>query len=1276
MEEPAAAEEWQGATQKRKAWAKSRDSWQASEAEDLSAAATQLARGEEEEEDDEEEEEEEEEDRERDHLAGGKLPLAAESGHSVPNEKIAIWLKDCRTPLGASLDEQSNPLLKGMLVRNGGSFEDDLSLGAEANHLRSDTHMETCNGMLAKEKRLQFHQKGRSMNSTGSGKSSATVSSVSELLELYEEDPEEVLYNLGFGRDEPDIASKIPARFFNSSSFARGIDIKVFLNAQMQRMEVENPNFALTSRFRQIEVLTTVANAFSSLYSQVSGTPLQKIGSMNSVSSSKEASSPPPLNRSNTASRLMKTLSKLNLCGAQQADSSGCSTPSPVEKGKGPAETESEENDAKNDSKLPKFSKKKDSPSFLATVKEEIASSQSNATDTHRLEIVPAGTDDKHENTVSAADVQNSRLVSPQDRQCGESGLLDPSSLSSSPSAPNTTTCESGAPAQRPPVASVGREPCMPLANPSVMNLMLQQKDSFEMEEIQSTEGDLPHVPASHQLAVTKSRKDQLLRTASQHSDSSGFAEDSSTDCSPFNQLQVQESLQGMGSSADSCDSETTVTSHSEEQKTPIAKERPCFNKFEEEEEEEEDDDEEDDISQVEKGKVEAYSENLRKDGKRNCDYEAEQNNGGESKSSHVSKIVGGEDSSKDEGIFSEQKELELLEEGSDESDVDNDTTFEFPQYQTHHILKSLESLEGDSSSPSSLDRVHVALQRARMRVIGTSDSRAGRSFFKSKDLLRKQRQWLAESGYPLRRSQSLPTALLNPVKVVSSVNVQLTPGKETLCGPPSFTYKYTHMEEDEKLTSEDDKQEDQAATSQPVCKSTLFIATSSSKREVPQAGLRRLSEAPSPTRGQSCPLQTPAHMSQSTCSLHSLPAEWLDRPLCEHMRTLSTHSVPSISGSSLSALLSPFSCPFSPRHSGYSHRPHAINPPSTVEMQLRRVLHDIRNSLQNLSQYPVMRGQDLSAATGYTTQRSSILPLYENTFQELQVVRRNLNLFRTQMMDLELAMLRQQTTVYQHMTEEERYEADQLQSLRKSVRMELQELEMQLEERLLALEDQLRSLHMSSPYRPQTHLGMYGSRSADNLSCPSPLNVIEPVSELMREQSFLKSELGLGLGDLGLENLPAEGTESVFSHGNSDSSSVCSTASRKAGVGSSELTGKSKSQSKKLYRASVALTPTPPVRTGTGQQVESSEEFADSKPEMEHKLERVPLVPSFDEIHRSVEQEELQQVIRERKPWQSAVSCAPCPKLLVRKKTNIGNCHDRHMGLSQCRNRYHVTQE
>lgn len=42
----------------------------------------------------------------------------------------------------------------------------------------------------------------------------------------------------------------------------------------------------------------------------------------------------------------------------------------------------------------------------------------------------------------------------------------------------------------------------------------------------------------------------------------------------------------------------------------------------------------------------------------------------------------------------------------------------------------------------------------------------------------------------------------------------------------------------------------------------------------------------------------------------------------------------------------------------------------------------------------------------------------------------------------------------------------DQLQGLRNSVRMELQELEMQLEERLLGLDEQLRAVRVPSPFR------------------------------------------------------------------------------------------------------------------------------------------------------------------------------------------------------------------
>ncbi|XP_022422893.1 protein ITPRID2 isoform X2 [Delphinapterus leucas] len=1206
--------EWQVASRRRKAWAKCRGSWQASETEDLSTEATT-----------QDEDEDDEED-----LSGAKLPAAAGRGN-VPNEKIAIWLKDCRTPLGASLDEQSSSTLKGVLVRNGGSFEDDLSLGAEANHLHeTDAQIENCNNILAKERRLQFHQKGRSMNSTGSGKSSGTVSSVSELLELYEEDPEEILYNLGFGRDEPDIASKIPSRFFNSSSFARGIDIKVFLSAQMQRMEVENPNYALTSRFRQIEVLTTVANAFSSLYSQVSGTPLQRIGSLSSVTSNKETDSPPPLTRSNTANRLMKTLSKLNLCVDKTEKGEG-STPSPaVDKGKTLNLSVMEEIGNKSDQKSQKIVKKKDSSSMLATVKEEVSGSSAAVMENADIDRL---SDEANSNFNQEAESGQSKETQSHENKLGEEAGIIKTHLDSDFNMSSHSELENSRELKNVPLSTPEKEPCAPLTIPSIRSIMAQQKDSFEMEEVQSTEGEAPHVPTTYQLGLNKSKRDQLLRTASQHSDSSGFAEDS-TDCLSLNHLQVHESLQAMGSSADSCDSETTVTSFGEDLVTPTAQDQPYFNESEEES-----------LTCPQMGREKAATiADKWSDGQDFPQCETVENTGHQqstcSAGDHVTEIT-----ERKEDVSPAQP-VELLREASAESDVDKSSECEFAQYTTHHILKSLASIEAKCNEkgaenttgpPSSVDRVNTALQRAQMKVCTLSNQRVGRSLIKSKDLL-KQRYLFAKAGYPLRRSQSLPTTLLSPVRVVSSVNVRLSPGKETRCSPPSFTYKYT-PEEEQKLEREAIEHDGQS-----LVKSTIFISPSFVKKEeAAQSEVNRLEECHQ-RRTPACSLYAPAPVSQSTCSLHSVPSEWQEGPLCEHMRTLSTHSIPNISGTTCSAFTSPLGCPYSHRHAAYPHRVCSVNPPSAIEMQLRRVLHDIRNSLQNLSQHPVMRGPDLAAAP-YSTQKSSVLPLYENTFQELQVMRRSLNLFRTQMMDLELAVLRQQTMVYHHMTEDERYEVDQLQSLRNSVRMELQDLEMQLEERLLGLEEQLHAVSVPSPFRSSALMGMCGSRSADNLSCPSPLNV----TELMREQSYLKSELGLGLGEMGFEIPPGESLESVFSQATSESSSVCSGPSHanRTGVPSSDSVGRPKTHlvpSKKVFRASVALTPTAPSRTGSVQtppDMESSEEvFAAEeaseavgpKSEVEKEHGRISLLPAAEEMHKNVEQDELQQVIREIK--------------------------------------------
>ncbi|NXS91910.1 TESP1 protein, partial [Jacana jacana] len=99
----------------------------------------------------------------------------------------------------------------------------------------------------------------------------------SEVLEWWQADAEEILYNLGFVQSEPEAVSRVPARFFSTPSRANGIDFQLFLKAQVRRMEMEDPCLMLASRFQQVQALAATADAFFCLYSYVSRTPVQRI---------------------------------------------------------------------------------------------------------------------------------------------------------------------------------------------------------------------------------------------------------------------------------------------------------------------------------------------------------------------------------------------------------------------------------------------------------------------------------------------------------------------------------------------------------------------------------------------------------------------------------------------------------------------------------------------------------------------------------------------------------------------------------------------------------------------------------------------------------------------------------------------------------------------------------------------------------------------------------------------------------------------------------------
>lgn len=63
-----------------------------------------------------------------------------------------------------------------------------------------------------------------------------------DMHDLWNDDPESLFLELGFGCDEPDLSARIPARFINFQSQANGMSLQVFLEAQRNRLDLENPD--------------------------------------------------------------------------------------------------------------------------------------------------------------------------------------------------------------------------------------------------------------------------------------------------------------------------------------------------------------------------------------------------------------------------------------------------------------------------------------------------------------------------------------------------------------------------------------------------------------------------------------------------------------------------------------------------------------------------------------------------------------------------------------------------------------------------------------------------------------------------------------------------------------------------------------------------------------------------------------------------------------------------------------------------------------------------
>nr|KAF6454040.1 thymocyte expressed, positive selection associated 1 [Molossus molossus] len=163
-----------------------------------------------------------------------------------PITKIEDWLQDCGYSEEGFFEEVGHSIYNGC-PSHGTSFEDDLTLGAEATLLATNGKLFS-RSFLETARPYQLLDLGCSLASSSmTGGTNKTSSSISEILDKVQEDAEDVLFSLGFGQEDHKDTSRIPARFFANPSQARGIDFQLFLKAQVQRIEMEDPCLMLAN---------------------------------------------------------------------------------------------------------------------------------------------------------------------------------------------------------------------------------------------------------------------------------------------------------------------------------------------------------------------------------------------------------------------------------------------------------------------------------------------------------------------------------------------------------------------------------------------------------------------------------------------------------------------------------------------------------------------------------------------------------------------------------------------------------------------------------------------------------------------------------------------------------------------------------------------------------------------------------------------------------------------------------------------------------------------